>query len=99
MVGTWLAAATVPGNAAGPARRDSTRDPDDVMAWLRLACAPGVGPVAARLLLAAFGLPQQALAQSVEALSSVVPKKQARAALAARTLAWRNAWQPLGHAG
>ncbi|WP_419187177.1 DNA-processing protein DprA [Cupriavidus necator] len=99
MVGTWLAAAAVPGNAAaGPARRDSTRDPDDVMAWLRLACAPGVGPVAARLLLAAFGLPHQVLAQSVEALSSVVPKKQARAvlaapgaalsALAARTLAW-----------
>lgn len=63
------------------------RDPDDVMAWLRLACAPGVGPVAARLLLAAFGLPQL-LAQSVEALSAVVPKKQARTVLAARTLAW-----------
>ncbi|WP_414212954.1 DNA-processing protein DprA [Cupriavidus necator] len=102
MVGTWpaaTAAAAFPGNAvAGLARRDSTRDPDDVMAWLRLACAPGVGPVAARLLLAAFGLPQQVLAQSVEALSAVVPKKQARAvlaapgaalsALAARTLAW-----------
>lgn len=74
------------------------RDPDDVMAWLRLTCAPGVGPVAAHLLLAAFGLPQQVLAQSVEALSAVVPKKQARtvlaapgaalSALAARTLAW-----------
>ncbi|WP_374063632.1 DNA-processing protein DprA [Cupriavidus sp. DF5525] len=99
MLATWLAAAAAPGDAAaGPGRRDSTRDPDDVMAWLRLACAPGVGPVAARLLLAAFGLPQQVLAQSVEALSSVVPQKQARAVLAApgaalsglaaRTLAW-----------
>ncbi len=84
--------------AAGAAGQDSTRDPEDVRAWLRLACAPGVGPVTVRLLLAAFGLPQQVLAQSLEALAAVVPKKHARAVLAApaaalsalaeRTLAW-----------
>ncbi|UDM50470.1 DNA-processing protein DprA [Cupriavidus sp. MP-37] len=74
------------------------RDADDLKAWLQLACAPGVGPVAVRLLLAAFGLPQQVLAQSVTALSAVVPAKLARAVLARpgarlpalveRTLAW-----------
>lgn len=79
-------------------RRDATREPADVVAWLRLANAPGVGPVAARRLLAAFGLPQQVLAQSVAALSSVVPARLARAVLAApgaavsalaeRTLRW-----------
>ncbi|MBP0635239.1 DNA-processing protein DprA [Cupriavidus sp. amp6] len=83
---------------AGVIRQDTTREPVDVLAWLRLANAPGVGPVAARRLLAAFGLPQQVLAQSVAALSSVVPARLARAVLAApgaavsalaeRTLRW-----------
>ncbi|MGH8788529.1 MAG: DNA-processing protein DprA [Cupriavidus necator] len=83
---------------AGAARQVTTRDPDELKAWLQLACAPGVGPVTVRLLLAAFGLPQQILAQSVAALSSVVPKKHARAVLARpgtglpalveRTLTW-----------
>jgi len=83
---------------AGAAGQVNTRDPDELKAWLQLACAPGVGPVTVRLLLAAFGLPQQILAQSVAALSSVVPKKHARAVLARpgtglpalveRTLAW-----------
>ncbi len=77
------------------------RDADDLKAWLQLACAPGVGPVAVRLLLAAFGLPRQVLAQSVTALSAVVPARLARAVLAApgaglpalveRTLAWLGA--------
>ncbi|AQV96110.1 DNA protecting protein DprA [Cupriavidus necator] len=67
---------------AGAARQAATRDPDDLKAWLQLASAPGVGPATAGLLLAAFGLPQQVLAQSVAALSSVVPKKHARAVLA-----------------
>ena len=75
------------------------RNADDLKAWLQLTCAPGIGPVAVRLLLAAFGLPQQVLAQSVTALSAVVPAKLARAVLARpdarlpalveRTLAWR----------
>ncbi|WP_243736962.1 MULTISPECIES: DNA-processing protein DprA [unclassified Cupriavidus] len=83
---------------AGEIRQDSTREPPDVLAWLRLANAPGVGPVAMRRLMAAFGLPQQVLAQSVAALSAVVPARLARAVLAApgaavsalagRTLRW-----------
>lgn len=84
-----------PCHAGGPA---AIRNADDLKAWLQLACAPGVGPVAVRLLLAAFGMPQQVLAQSVTALSAVVPVKLARAVLAKpgaglpalveRTLAW-----------
>lgn len=83
------------GGAGAPA---AIRDADDLTAWLQLACAPGVGPVAVRLLLAAFGLPRQVLAQSVTTLSTVVPAKLARAVLARpgaglpalveRTLAW-----------
>ncbi|SOY41230.1 similar to smf, putative DNA processing chain A (drpA); putative exported protein [Cupriavidus taiwanensis] len=91
------ACAARPGHAGvgGPA---AIRNADDLKAWLQLACAPGVGPVAVRLLLAAFGMPQQVLAQSVTALSAVVPVKLARAVLAKpgaglpalveRTLAW-----------
>ncbi|WER45969.1 DNA-processing protein DprA [Cupriavidus sp. WKF15] len=81
------------------------RDADDTLAWLRLASAPGIGPVTVRLLLAAFGLPQQVFAQSVEALSSVVPRKLAAAILAApgatlsqalaKTMAWLG--QPGNH--
>lgn len=80
-------------------------DADDTLAWLRLASAPGIGPVTVRLLLAAFGLPQQIFTQSVEALSSVVPRKLAAAVLAApgatlnqalgRTMAWLE--QPGNH--
>ncbi|MBB3015878.1 DNA-processing protein DprA [Cupriavidus alkaliphilus] len=83
---------------AGAGAPAAIRDADDLKAWLQLACAPGVGPVAVRLLLAAFGLPRQVLAQSVTALSAVVPAKLARAVLARpgaglpalveRTLAW-----------
>lgn len=83
---------------AGAGAPAAIRDADDLKAWLQLACAPGVGPVAVRLLLTAFGLPQQVLAQSVTALSAVVPAKLARAVLARpgaalpalveRTLAW-----------
>lgn len=83
---------------AGAGGQAVIRDADDLKAWLQLACAPGVGPVAVRLLLTAFGLPQQVLAQSVTALSAIVPAKLARAVLARpgaglaslvdRTLAW-----------
>jgi len=76
----------------------STRDPAELAAWLRLTETPGVGPVAARQLLAAFGLPQDIFAQSYSALAKVVPERQARALLAepdealtaliARTVAW-----------
>ncbi|MBV2234839.1 MAG: DNA-processing protein DprA [Sterolibacterium sp.] len=40
--------------------------------WLRLALTPGVGSVAQRRLLAAFGLPQQIFASSLSALRGVV---------------------------
>ncbi|GLC94656.1 DNA processing protein DprA [Cupriavidus sp. TA19] len=93
-----LAGARLDNSGQGNPRQDTAREPADVLAWLRLANAPGVGPVAAQRLLAAFGLPQQVLAQSVAALSSVVPAKLARAVLAApgaavsalaeRTLRW-----------
>lgn len=76
----------------------STRDPAELAAWLRLTETPGVGPVAARQLLAAFGLPQDIFAQPYSALAKVVPERQARALLAepdealtaliARTVAW-----------
>lgn len=52
---------------------------DEVAAWLRLVQADGVGNDAARRLLAAFGLPQQVLAQSTSALEKVVSAKQAAA--------------------
>ncbi|NUO89064.1 MAG: DNA-protecting protein DprA [Cupriavidus sp.] len=92
------AASPCPAGAGAPG---AIRDADDLKAWLQLASAPGVGPVAVRLLLAAFGLPRQVLAQSVTALSAVVPTKLARAVLAPpanglptlveRTLAWLGA--------
>jgi DNA processing protein len=49
--------------------------------WLRLQWLPGVGPVAARALLARFGLPQGIFSASFEALREVVPAGVARAIL------------------
>jgi len=49
----------------------------ELAAWLRLQYLPGVGPVAARLLLARFGLPSQLFAASWEALCEVVPARLA----------------------
>ncbi len=46
-------------------------------AWLRLTLEPGVGPVTARHLLVAFGLPQDIFGASASALMKVVPQKQA----------------------
>ncbi|MDQ0143580.1 DNA-processing protein DprA [Cupriavidus necator] len=73
--------AAFPGHA-GAGGQAAIRTADDLKAWLQLACAPGVGPVAVRLLLDAFGLPQQVLAQSAAALSAVIPARLARAVLA-----------------
>jgi len=70
---------------------------DELAAWLRLALNPELGPAAARKLLAAFGLPQQVLAQDTAALLQVVSLRQAEAlrrepagqeALVDATLAW-----------
>ena len=52
---------------------------NEVAAWLQMLLAEGVGNDAARRLLAAFGLPQQVLAQSQSALQEVVSARQAGA--------------------
>ena len=57
-------------------------DRDELAAWLRLAAASGVGPQAARQLLAAFGPPDAIFQQSLAALEQVVSPAQARAVLA-----------------
>jgi DNA processing protein len=73
---------------------------DELAGWLRLALTPQLGPVAARKLLAGFGLPETVLAQSEPALAQVVggPLAQALrrepegfAAQLEATLAWLDA--------
>lgn len=51
---------------------------NDLAAWLRLQHLPGVGPVAARALLARFGLPPQIFAAPFESLREVVSTSVAR---------------------
>jgi DNA processing protein len=90
------AAASAAADPADPLT--STRDAAELAAWLRLTETPGVGPVAARQLLAAFGLPQDIFAQPYSALAKLLPERQARALLAEpdaalaalieRTVAW-----------
>ncbi|WP_242444341.1 DNA-processing protein DprA [Advenella sp. S44] len=46
-------------------------------AWIRLTLEPGIGPVTARHLLVAFGLPQDIFGASPAALMKVVPQKLA----------------------
>jgi DNA processing protein len=53
--------------------------PDALGAWLRLALTPGVGPDAARRLLAAFGPPEAIFKQTEEALRQCVSLLQAQA--------------------
>ncbi|MBX3605106.1 MAG: DNA-processing protein DprA [Piscinibacter sp.] len=53
----------------GPAR---AWDRDELAAWLRLACTPGVGRESARRLLAAFGAPEAVLRASSAARRDVV---------------------------
>lgn len=50
----------------------------ELAAWLRLALTPDVGNLAARSLLAAFGLPEAIFGQSEEALQQVVTVAQAK---------------------
>ena len=52
---------------------------DELTAWLRLLFTPGVGPGAARKLLAAFGLPETIFRQPFAALTQVVNATQASA--------------------
>ena len=77
-------------------------DTQDVSAWLRLANASGLQPIALRALLAEFGGPQAVLNRPFEALAAIAGEKAARAVLAppprselgsfdeclARTLEW-----------
>jgi DNA processing protein len=77
-------------------------DSRDISAWLRLANASGLLPIALRALLAAFGSPHAVLNQSFEALAAIAGEKSARAVRApppsselgsfdeclARTLEW-----------
>ncbi len=70
---------------------------DELAGWLRLTLSPGVGNQAARKLLAAFGLPEQVFAQSLQSLQQVVSAGLAQslhteppglAALVDSTIAW-----------
>lgn len=47
---------------------------DEITAWLRLTETPGIGPVTARRLLTAFGLPEEVFRQSSTSLAQVVGK-------------------------
>jgi DNA processing protein len=58
-------------------------DREELAGWLRLALTPGVGSVAARKLLAAFGLPDAIFAQPKAALAQVVSAALADAVLVA----------------
>jgi DNA processing protein len=84
------------------APRLGVTDSQDISAWLRLANASGLPPIALRALLAEFGGPQAVLNQPFEALAAIAGDKAARAVLAppprselgsfdeclARTLEW-----------
>lgn len=77
---------------------DAARGDDDLAAWLRLAHTPGVGSVAARTLLTAFGLPESVFCAGFDAWRDVVkapvalalggPVPASTAALIDATLAW-----------
>lgn len=77
---------------------ESTREPAEVAAWVRLTATPGVSAQTGRRLLAAFGLPQAVLAQDAARLREVVEPAvagtlcavpdAATSARIARTLQW-----------
>lgn len=52
---------------------------DELAGWLRLALTPGLGPQAARRLLACFGLPDAILRQDASTLSQVIESPRAEA--------------------
>lgn len=78
---------------------------DELSAWLRLTLTPGVGPGTARLLLVAFGLPQQIFLQPEDALAALATPSQVKAlcavppglaALEEATWQWLHAAAPEG---
>jgi len=72
--------------------------PEEISAWVRLSAEPGLGPVQARQLLQALGLPQHIYAARPAVLSRLLPAdlvqvlcaplSAAAQELAARTLEW-----------
>jgi DNA processing protein len=52
---------------------------EELAAWFRLDLTPGIGSIAARRLLAAFGLPDNVFIQPAEALAQLVSSEQAQA--------------------
>ena len=56
-------------------------DHEELAGWLRLTLTPGIGNIAGRKLLAAFGLPDDVFRQSPGALQQVVTETQAEALL------------------
>lgn len=56
-------------------------DSQDISAWLRLANANGLPPIALRALLAAFGGPQAVLNQPFNARAALAGEKAVRAVL------------------
>jgi DNA processing protein len=79
---------------------------DELLAWLRVVQAPGVGPGAARRLLAAFGSPQAVLRASPASWREVAGHEAATGlaqdpaeidALHARTVAWLQASPGIRH--
>lgn len=54
-------------------------DRDELAAWLRLTCTPGIGDLTARRLLVAFGLPQHIFEQALPVLQTCCRPAQAAA--------------------
>ena len=52
---------------------------EDLIPWLRLLLTSGIGPQAARKLLAAFGSAQAIFQQSISSLGQIVSARQAQA--------------------
>ncbi len=80
------------------AKRADAIDGDELASWLRLTETPGVGPVACRALLGAFGMPAAVLGAGRDQLTRFVPPpvadqlraapSETLAALIERTIAW-----------
>jgi DNA processing protein len=80
-------------------------DSEELAGWLRLSLTPGIGNVAARKLLAAFGLPSTLFAQSPAAWRGVATPAQVEAlrvvpsqlpVVLERTLEWLQGQEPGG---
>src|SRR5690606_24665008 len=59
--------------------REDAMAPEELGAWLRLLLTPGIGPVAARRLLAACGSPQGVFEAPPSAWTTVLTRREADA--------------------